>query len=72
MEKLRWNGFGAETRQMGDFVQAAGATPSDYGVYFRSGNPGKSRKTPSEKHEKKCTPKDEKSCRKGVKMESKW
>ena len=52
MEKRRWNGFGAETRQMDDLVQAAGATPSDYGVHFRSGNPGQSRKAPSEKNMK--------------------
>jgi len=57
MEKRRWNGFGAEMRQMGDLVQAAGATPSDYGIQFRSENPRKSRKTLSETNLNKVHPK---------------
>ena len=72
MEKHRWNGFGAETRQMGDLVQAAGATLSDYGINFRSGNPGNSNKIPSEKHMKKSAPKKmkiiPKRCQNGIEM----
>ena len=49
MEKRHWNDAGAEARQMGGRPAAAGPTAETFGVHFRSGNPGKSQKTPSEK-----------------------
>ena len=49
MEKRHWNDAGAEARQMGGRPAAAGSTAETFGVHFRSGNPGKSQKTPSEK-----------------------
>ena len=71
MKKRPWNDVGAETRQMGGRAQAAGATVETFGLHFRSGNPGKSRKTLSGKTWKNGHPKHVNVCGKGAKMESK-
>ena len=75
MEKRHWNDAGAEARQMGGRPAAAGSTVETFGVHFRSGNPGKSQKTPSEKTWKNGHPKTWKCmlkrCQNGVEMYAK-